>query len=49
MSNQDTVLTSFKLPKELWKEIKIAAIRQGITMRDIVTIALTEWAKNHPS
>jgi hypothetical protein len=38
-----TTVTSVKVDEEVWKEAKIQAIRDGITLQDVLNRALTEW------
>jgi hypothetical protein len=41
----ETTVTSVKVDGDIWKEAKIEAIRQGITLQDVLNRALMEWLK----
>lgn len=38
-----TIKTSLNLTKDLWREIKIRAARQGLTLTEVVTEALNKY------
>jgi len=38
-----------KLPDNLWKNLKIQAAKEGISMRQIIETELTEYLKTHTS
>lgn len=38
-----TIKTSLNLTKDLWREIKVHAARQGLTLTEVVTKALNRY------
>jgi post-segregation antitoxin (ccd killing protein) len=39
----ETVVTSLKVDKELWKQAKKQAIDDGTTLQDVLNAALKDW------
>lgn len=39
--------TTVSTPPELWRELKHLAIQQDMTMRELVTVALRQYAEKH--
>ena len=39
----NTTVTSVKVDEDVWKEAKIQAIREGLTLQDVLNRALLEW------
>ena len=46
MKERDLTYTIRNIPNELWKQARIKAIRENITMRDLILKLLKEWIKN---
>jgi len=38
-----TVKTSISIAEDLWREVKIAAIKRGLTFSEVVNAALRKW------
>ncbi|RLE50024.1 MAG: hypothetical protein DRJ31_02845 [Candidatus Methanomethylicota archaeon] len=38
-----TVKTSISIAEDLWREVKIAAIKRGLTFSEVVSAALRKW------
>jgi hypothetical protein len=41
----NTTVTSVKVDEDIWKEAKIQAIKDGITLQEVLNRALMEWLK----
>jgi hypothetical protein len=39
----NVTVTSVKVDEELWKQAKIQAIKDGITLQDVLNRALIDW------
>jgi len=39
----NTTVTSVKVDEDTWREAKIEAIREGITLQDVLNRALLDW------
>jgi hypothetical protein len=48
MSGMPMAKTTLRLPEELWRELRIMAVRQGTTAQDLVIRALTAYVKKQP-
>jgi hypothetical protein len=44
---EETVVTSMKVDKELWKEAKKKAIDKGMTLQELLNDAVKEWMANN--
>ena len=45
MSDTAMAKTTLRLPDELWRELRIMAVRKGTTAQDLVIRALTAYVK----
>jgi predicted HicB family RNase H-like nuclease len=45
-AERETVKTSIRLPKELWREVRLAAVQQDLDLQDLVVEALRAYLKN---
>lgn len=46
---EERTATSIKIKPNVWKEAKIEAIKQGITVSELVEEAIEQWIKSYYS
>ena len=44
----ETIKTSVKLPKALWREASVRALDEGRDLQDVITAALEHYFKTFP-
>jgi hypothetical protein len=45
VSEKKQTVTSLRVDPDLWKEARVQAIRNDMTLADVVDVALREWIK----
>lgn len=45
MTEKKNIVTSMKVDEETWKETKIAAIKEGKTLTEVLNEALETWLR----